>query len=52
MSKTQMQNWQRKGSPYIKTLGIGNYCLGIESEFCSSVLYPALHMNDSIFLDL
>ena len=35
----------------IKSLGIGNDSLGTESEFCSSVLYAALRMNDSIMFE-
>lgn len=31
-----------------RSLGIGNDSLGIESEFGPSVLYAALHVNESI----
>lgn len=40
-----------EGESIIKSLGIGNDSLGIESEFCSSVLYAALHMNDPIIFE-
>lgn len=40
-----------EGESIIKSLGIGNDSLGIESEFCSSVRFAALHMNESIIFE-